>query len=1136
MPAVVDIQLWADTLELYRLPDLETRLAEEIQTREDADAEHSVRIAVAQGDADAAQTRADGAHGRIYEVGLAAQVYTDAAIQRLRDELRGEIAQQVGEASDVLGQQLAQEIEQQITEAVQASEAAATEMRSQYAEAQTALDLLFGTTDAILDDDLPVTRAAAEAAQLAADNNRAVLDSIFEGFTYPTAMEGIAASFAAADTAEGAKDLAEAAAVAASTSANSAAGSATTATTKATEASLSAIAAAASVTRASTGSTKMVSSEVTDVAWRHDPEGVAGDSGMHPEVIENVGFVTVPASVTTNVRFMTQIVLQWVPGMTYRVTVMARAPVTLAGVISGMVAELNDDLEVVDATYPNMGTLEGGAWRLVSFDYTIPVTGNPSTRFFRIGARTIDSIAGTNDVDIQAIILEDVTQMLTLEGYAEAAVTSAEEALVSQTAAEAAASAASSHAVTAASNASDAQDSATAAAGSASTAATYRTDTEALAQSALASATNASTSAGQASTSASQASVSRISAEGAAVAANASAVVSATARSEAAMISGATGFELGLEGWVSPDTGLALSPASWSVGPQRGRATALHGPVTGGFCTQRHYDLIPARRYRIRASFVAYATGATEGTVRVYAGWQARNAAGAFGTTRWPAVANAALTYAEGWRDFTSEPFTLADVQAVMADASGIRLRAWLNYQQAFPTLWSACDGIWLEDVTDLVELEATVTQTSAALATTQGAMAGFQWIAQAGPGTGAGIEAVSIAVDGEVTRNTVLLHGEVIAPRSLSTAQMLVMDLGENLVPDDQLQSQACWGGVNSGFGIVPNSLRVGAPSIGEMRWTNAGGATGVKSSSGLEFPVRANERLVCSFWGSRIGGTQARCIPYLDFTENNSGLAENIPLSDLVSTTTVPAFRQTEVVAPYSGTARWRWRILADDTDAGMRLWAPKVIRKQDAATLLLPDSITTPLLVAEAVTVDKIKIDTLQALNGWIVNAMIENGAINNAKIGNLQVNAAKIANLTVGRLQIADNGVSDYARVSGVSPIDPPRGVWSQVCSVVLVRNANSRVKLRALGGWENMNLNNPIQFRLVRRRSGLPDVILNTFPNVPRDSTGGFTSFIWDDVGNYSGTTTFQLEVFVQNSHGGGFRILDRYLSAEEMGK
>ena len=99
--AVTNIQAWADSLELVRLPliiaelddlnDVQNTynalLSAKIQEFSDKFAQHSARITASQARADDAKDTANSALTQIYQTGLDAQTYTDMRIQSLRDEL-----------------------------------------------------------------------------------------------------------------------------------------------------------------------------------------------------------------------------------------------------------------------------------------------------------------------------------------------------------------------------------------------------------------------------------------------------------------------------------------------------------------------------------------------------------------------------------------------------------------------------------------------------------------------------------------------------------------------------------------------------------------------------------------------------------------------------------------------------------------------------------------------------------------------------------------------------------------------------------------------------------------------------------------------------------------------------------------
>lgn len=363
--------------------------------------------------------------------------------------------------------------------------------------------------------------------------------------------------------AEQAKALAEAQALAASNSAGAAAGSASTAASKATEAGQSATAAAAQVVIAKTGAARVLPAEITDDYWRHNYSGVPGDSGLSGQVIKHDGYVTVPASDTTNAHFISQAGLPWIGGRTYRITVTARAAQAGNWIRPLVRAYLPDFTghawRDINGVLPLAGT---GDWETVSIEKTLPALPDPTITQFRIGVYTYEASLPDIDIDLRSILVEDVTSEKSAAGSAAAAVqaqqaasasktaagqqaaaaansattastkagqasTSASQAAQSETNAAGSASAASQSATTAAGSATTAGQKATAAAGSASTASTKATEAAQSAAAAASSATTASTKAGEASTSASQAASSKTDAAGSASAASNSASAAA---------------------------------------------------------------------------------------------------------------------------------------------------------------------------------------------------------------------------------------------------------------------------------------------------------------------------------------------------------------------------------------------------------------------------------------------------------------------------------------------------------------------------------------------------------------------------------------------------------------------------------
>lgn len=452
------------------------------------------------------------------------------------------------------------------------AEAAAASAAAQQALADAAAAVAY--TDAEVQqvrDDLAVdfqtainAAGQADTAMLAAQQARdAALGHKQDAETAKQAAQN------AKTAAEQAKALAEAQALAASNSAGAAAGSASTASSKATEAEQSATAAAAQVVIAKTGAARVLPAEITDDYWRHYLVGVPGNAGLNPQVVKNDGYVTVPASDTGNVHFISQAGLPWIDGRTYRITVTARAaqpgywirPLLKAYLPDFTAHSWGDTVGIL----PLAGT---GDWETVSIEKTLPALPDPTITQFRIGVYTAESILPDIDIDLRSILVEDVTSEKSAAGSAAAAVqaqqaasasetaagqqaaaaansattastkagqasTSASNAAQSETNAAGSASAASQSATTAAGSATTAGQKATAAAGSASTASTKASEAAQSATAAASSATTASTKAGEASTSAQQASASKTDAAGSASAAASSATTAANSATTA---------------------------------------------------------------------------------------------------------------------------------------------------------------------------------------------------------------------------------------------------------------------------------------------------------------------------------------------------------------------------------------------------------------------------------------------------------------------------------------------------------------------------------------------------------------------------------------------------------------------------
>jgi hypothetical protein len=219
-----------------------------------------------------------------------------------------------------------------------------------------------------------------------------------------------------------------------------------------------------------------------------------------------------------------------------------------------------------------------------------------------------------------------------------------------------------------------------------------------------------------------------------------------------------------------------------------------------------------------------------------------------------------------------------------------------------------------------------------------------------------------------------------VIAPGTLSAGEIVVTDLGYNLVPDNQLQSRTAWN-QGSGWAIIPTTSSTIAGSVGEMRWTYAAG-TGDIQSFGKAFAVRPGQVLTCSAQVARLGGTtmdaEAR-IRWQDKTGEDV-IGSSAVLSYIGTSSSLITESTTLTVPSNAYKAVFFFRVNRSATNGTVRFFAPSAIRKESGTTLITPHSITA----------NEAFFESLAALN--------------------IQVVQADIVNAAVGTLQIAGNAVT------------------------------------------------------------------------------------------------------------------------------
>ena len=274
----------------------------------------------------------------------------------------------------------------------------------------------------------------------------------------------------------------------------------------------------------------------------------------------------------------------------------------------------------------------------------------------------------------------------------------------------------------------------------------------------------------------------------------------------------------------------------------------------------------------------------------------------------------------------------------------------------------------------EFADFSAMVSQTATAVATAEYASSALVLRAVAGAGS-AGIRLVAWD-DEDGAGGAVLLDGRnVIAPGTLSAGEIVVTDLGFNMVPDDQLQSSTAWSNP-SWFEVIPDTSSDAADSLGEVR--SATGATN-RTCDGRDFPVRPNMRLVCSAQIGRIGGSTMTARARLVFSDKGGTVISNTVIgSTITGGVTAPQEVMDTILVPTGARrCRWRWEVVS--TDGRVRFWAPSVVRQSKGATLIEPGGISTPQLAAKAITAEKADLISLSAVNGWVETLTIKGDAV-------------------------------------------------------------------------------------------------------------------------------------------------------------
>jgi len=253
-------------------------------------------------------------------------------------------------------------------------------------------------------------------------------------------------------------------------------------------------------------------------------------------------------------------------------------------------------------------------------------------------------------------------------------------------------------------------------------------------------------------------------------------------------------------------------------------------------------------------------------------------------------------------------------------------------------------------------------------------------------------------------------------------TARNLVVTDGNNLVPDNQMLDVASWVLVDAAWSYV-GTVASGFANGRGFQYTKAGGTTGYSGFLGsLPFPVVPNEKYLASIQTYSTGtyGVLARIQWFkVDGTPASAG---QTVFCDAVYTAGGVRTTAAEVQVPADArTARWHVYANNDQTTAANFLVGAPVVKRKDAASLIVSGGILADSLAANSVTTAKIATGAVTANEiaaGAIVAGKIGAGAVVAASIAANAVTTAALAAGAVTANEIAAGAITTAKLGAGV----------------------------------------------------------------------------------------------------------------------
>lgn len=210
-------------------------------------------------------------------------------------------------------------------------------------------------------------------------------------------------------------------------------------------------------------------------------------------------------------------------------------------------------------------------------------------------------------------------------------------------------------------------------------------------------------------------------------------------------------------------------------------------------------------------------------------------------------------------------------------------------------------------------------------------------------------------------------------------TARDMLVTPSWNEVRDPQLADAGSW--------EIPSPFQHSTPvpngpfrSVNGVSYIHSGGTGFTATVESLRFPVEPETTYYCSFQTRRATGSQFRCRTRILWFDADNEYLEPDTIDTSTTSTAGVNTKAATIVSPVGAQYAVLWMdVDRSQTDGNFWWGGPLVREKAPGVTHITDGGIYTDLLAAEAVTADKIKVSSLQAVSGWIGELNIADGAV-------------------------------------------------------------------------------------------------------------------------------------------------------------